>query len=111
MLTLFLFILPYHKSLPIGPPDYTLCPHKADVGKFLLVYQHWHVYVMWSPLENVSDALVLVSPAVSRMSRSSYLYGFIDGRYVATQLPGLLICLYIVKWFPILQMIKLFHLT
>ena len=35
---------PYHPSFPAGPPNYILCLHRADVNKFLLVSQHWHIH-------------------------------------------------------------------
>ena len=43
--------LPIHlenPSLPVGLPDYILYPHKAVVGKFLLVSEHWHIHVKGS---------------------------------------------------------------
>ena len=43
-LSLSLFIRLYHPSFPAGPPDYILCPHRADVNKFLEVSQHRPVY-------------------------------------------------------------------
>ena len=36
-LTLFLY-----PSVLAGLPNYILCPHRANVNKFLLVNQHWH---------------------------------------------------------------------
>ena len=43
--SLSLAIRPYHPSLLPDLLDYTLCPHRAVVGKFLLVAQHSHVDV------------------------------------------------------------------
>ena len=34
----------YRRSYPVGLTNIQ-CPHRADVNKFLLVGQHWHVYV------------------------------------------------------------------
>ena len=45
-LTLFLSIRPYYLSLLAGLLNYILCPHKAVVGNFFLVNQHWHVYLL-----------------------------------------------------------------
>ena len=44
-LTLSLSIRPYHPSLPAGVPNFILCPCRGVVGKFLLVYNHWHDHV------------------------------------------------------------------
>ena len=41
----FLSIHPYHPSLPTGLPNDILCPHCADVSKFMLVEQYWHFHV------------------------------------------------------------------
>ena len=38
-------ILPYRRSPPASLPIYILCPHRADIDKFLLVGQHWRVHV------------------------------------------------------------------
>ena len=34
----------YHSSPSAGLPTNIRCPHRADVNKFLLVFQHWHVH-------------------------------------------------------------------
>ena len=39
---------PYPPSLPAGLGDYTPCPYRAVVDKFLLVGQHLHVHVKGS---------------------------------------------------------------
>ena len=49
-----LSIHPYYPSLPAGLPNYTLCPHRANVNKFLLVGQHWHVHELGSTEERHS---------------------------------------------------------
>ena len=38
-LSLFLYIRPYHPSLPVSLSNYTLYPHSTDVNKFLLIGQ------------------------------------------------------------------------
>ena len=38
-------ICPYHPSPPGVLPKYCLVLHRADVNKFLLVCQHWHIYM------------------------------------------------------------------
>ena len=43
-ISLTLSICPYHPSLLTGLQDYILCHHRAVVGKFLSVGQHWHVH-------------------------------------------------------------------
>ena len=43
-LSLSLSISPYHLLLLASLLNYTLCPHRANVNKFLLVSQHWHVH-------------------------------------------------------------------
>ena len=40
---------PYHQSVTILP-NYILCPYRANVNKFLLVSQHWHVHAEGSKL-------------------------------------------------------------
>ena len=47
-LSLSLSIPLYHPLLLVAHPDCIPCLHKAVVGKFLLVGQHWHVHVMGS---------------------------------------------------------------
>ena len=47
-LSLSLFLRPYHPSSPAVLLNYILCPQRADVDKFLLVGQHWHVHVKGS---------------------------------------------------------------
>ena len=37
---------PQHPSLPAGPPNYILCPHKALINQFLLLSQRWCVHVL-----------------------------------------------------------------
>ena len=44
-LSIYLSIYPYNLSLPVGLLDYILCLHRAAVGKFRLVGQHWQVHV------------------------------------------------------------------
>ena len=44
-LSLSLVIRLYHLSLPAGLLDYTQCPYRTVVGKFLLVSQHLHLRV------------------------------------------------------------------
>ena len=44
-LSLSLSIHPYYSSLPVGFPNYILCPYRADVNKFLLTGQHWLIHV------------------------------------------------------------------
>ena len=39
---------PYHLYLPLGPPEYIQCPHRAVVDTFLLVGQYWLVHVKGS---------------------------------------------------------------
>ena len=41
----FLSLRSYRPSLRVGPLDYILCPHRADVRKSLLDVQHWCVHV------------------------------------------------------------------
>ena len=45
---LSLSIRVYDPSRLAGLPNCILCPHRADVNKFLQVGQHWHVYVKGS---------------------------------------------------------------
>ena len=43
--SLSLFIQPYRPLLPVVLPDCIRCPPKADVHKFLLVGQHFHIHM------------------------------------------------------------------
>ena len=47
------YIHPYHLLLSVSRQSYILCPHRADVSKFLLISQHWSVCVCKSPKENI----------------------------------------------------------
>ena len=40
-----LTICPNYLSLPVGPPNYIQCLHRADLCKFLLVNQYLHIHV------------------------------------------------------------------
>ena len=83
--TLSLVICLYHSSLPTCLQDYILYPYRAVVDKFLLVVQHLDVRVKES-IGDVAYEFVLIFPAESHISCSSYLDGFWDGRWVAVQL-------------------------
>ena len=39
---------PIIHRFPAGLPNYSLCPHRSNIGKFLLVGQHWRFHVWWS---------------------------------------------------------------
>ena len=60
-------------------------PHRTVAGKFLWTGQPWQVHVK-GLFENVTYDFVLVSPAVSRKSCSSYFDVFIDEMLVAVKL-------------------------
>ena len=59
-----------------------LCPHRDDVCKSLVVYQHWHVHL----LEFILERCLWVCHWFSCTSCSSYLNSLWDGRQVAVEL-------------------------
>ena len=73
---LFLSIRPNHPSLPVGPPNYIQCPHRADE----VLTEHptiTHPYL--GVQRRMSHKFVLAFPPMSLMSCSFHLHGFWDG--------------------------------
>ena len=60
-------IRPYHPLLPAGLPNYILCPHRAEVNKFLLVGQPLQVHILGSIEERLLSFRSCLSSSVSHV--------------------------------------------
>ena len=65
--TEFLAVNPYRLSFLTGPLGCTLCQHKANVHKYLLLIQHWQTHVYESIEERLFLSSSLLSSSASRV--------------------------------------------